>query len=503
MGDVSISLWAKVTGGAGTTRSIICSRYNDDSSSAAGYGWELEASSSDKFTFKTGTHPYYTGYTGNYPTAVGTTTIVLNQWYHVAGVKPNGQSKIYVNGVLEGTSSTSTGQNYHYQTQAPTPMRIGAGTTWTTPGAWLPGEVDEILYFDSELSSPVITAIYNSGVPTDQSSGTSPVNDCIYVTDIADFKFKSVPPLGINPVGYWRFNDGSGSTLSDEQGSRWRTEYPGTINGATWTSGGGVTAATGDHALSFNGSSDYVDCGNPPWYTGLYYDSYNVYWYPEFTWSAWVYLNNNSDQIFIMHGSGANGNGAYMNLYQDKLTISVGQNGGGTFQAWAGVGDLGTGAWHHIVAVGQYNLKMKVYIDGVDKTDASVSDLVTRVYTPTTNNFCLGGYSGSSQWLNGKMDEVAVFPHVLSSAQIVQLYNGGTPVNTYKTIDLSLTKGSVLKGIGVGPSVDSEVPIEDVHRDLRAGAFSDMGSDEAMFSLGFEPLPPFTSTIGVFKSIFP
>jgi len=204
-----------------------------------------------------------------------------------------------------------------------------------------------------------------------------------------------------------------------------------------------------------------------------------------------------------MHGSGANGNGAYMNLYQDKLTISVGQNGSGTFQAWAGVGDLGTGAWHHIAAVASFRAKMKVYIDGVDKTDAAVTDLVDHVYVPSTNNFCLGGYSGSSQWLNGKMDEVAVFPNVLSSAQIVQLYNGGTPLNVFKTIDLSLTKGSVLKGTGVGPSVDTEVPIEDVHRDLRAGASSDMGSDEAMFSLGFEPLPPFTSTIGIFKSIFP
>ena len=28
-------------------------------------------------------------------------------------------------------------------------------------------------------------------------------------------------------------------------------------------------------------------------------------------------------------------------------------------------------------------------------------------------------------------------------------------------------------------------------------------SDEATYSEGFEPLPPFTSTIGVFKSIFP
>jgi len=57
-------------------------------------------------------------------------------------------------------------------------------------------------------------------------------------------------PQGL--VGYWNFDQGSGTTASDSSGYN----NHGTIYGASWTSGkvGG--------ALSFDGLDDYVDCGN-------------------------------------------------------------------------------------------------------------------------------------------------------------------------------------------------------------------------------------------------
>ena len=70
-------------------------------------------------------------------------------------------------------------------------------------------------------------------------------------------------------VAAYGFNEGSGTTVTDASGHG----ITGNIVGATWTTGGRY-----GNALSFNGSSSYVDLGNPALLqiTG------------SMTWSAWV-----------------------------------------------------------------------------------------------------------------------------------------------------------------------------------------------------------------------
>ena len=64
---------------------------------------------------------------------------------------------------------------------------------WNTYAPHFGGLIDEVSVFNSELSASDITAIYNSGVPTDISS--------------------------LSPVGWWRMGDGteagSGTTVYD------------------------------------------------------------------------------------------------------------------------------------------------------------------------------------------------------------------------------------------------------------------------------------------------
>ncbi len=55
-------------------------------------------------------------------------------------------------------------------------------------------------------------------------------------------------------VAAYNFNEGSGTTVTDLSGHG----LTGILQGATWTTGGRY-----GNALSFNGSSSYVDLGNP------------------------------------------------------------------------------------------------------------------------------------------------------------------------------------------------------------------------------------------------
>jgi hypothetical protein len=59
---------------------------------------------------------------------------------------------------------------------------------------------------------------------------------------------------GAKLIGWWKLDDGSGTTAIDSAGG-----YNGTLTGDTaWVEG------ILDGALSFDGDGDYVDCGNDP-----------------------------------------------------------------------------------------------------------------------------------------------------------------------------------------------------------------------------------------------
>ena len=95
-------------------------------------------------------------------------------------------------------------------------------------------------------------------------------------------------PSGL--VAAYGFNEGSGTTTADASGNG----LTGTLNGAAWT-----TLGKFGNALSFNGSSNYVDLGNP---TPLKLTG-------SMTWSAWIYATANpaDDGQIIAKSGGTNG----------------------------------------------------------------------------------------------------------------------------------------------------------------------------------------------------
>jgi hypothetical protein len=125
----------------------------------------------------------------------------LNNWHHVCGVLDGSNSKLYFDGSLVGSGTlpalgSTSGSN----------PSIGS---YQRSNYYTGGLIDEVALFTSTLSASDVTAIYNSGVPTDLSS--------------------------YSPVGWWRMGDdesGTGTTITD-QGSG---ENDGTLtNGPTFS----------------------------------------------------------------------------------------------------------------------------------------------------------------------------------------------------------------------------------------------------------------------------
>jgi len=103
---------------------------------------------------------------------------------------------------------------------------------------------DKYVTFSNEIYT-VIFGQQNLSAWLMVESDAPPINASLAI----DFK-RGTYPYGL--VGYWRFDEGSGTTAYDSSGN----DNTGTlINGSSWVDG------KYGKALSFDGENDYVDCG--------------------------------------------------------------------------------------------------------------------------------------------------------------------------------------------------------------------------------------------------
>lgn len=107
-----------------------------------------------------------------------TDNAVLNStsWTHVTVTHNGIEPKIYIDGVaVSQTFTVTTDKTIWWNTFQPTRVRLGLFNISGYSSAisnWL-GTLDEFSLYQSELSQSEITAIYNSGLPTDLTSYNS------------------------------------------------------------------------------------------------------------------------------------------------------------------------------------------------------------------------------------------------------------------------------------------------------------------------------------------
>lgn len=108
----------------------------------------------------------------------------VNNWYHLVWTRTSGTEKIYINNVEKNSRSESGSVNI---------STIGAYIN--TAGFFFDGQMDEISFHSQGLSTSDVSAMYNSGLPTDLTGS-------------------------YNITNWWRMGDSaSGSTITDQVGS--------------------------------------------------------------------------------------------------------------------------------------------------------------------------------------------------------------------------------------------------------------------------------------------
>ena len=202
-----------------------------------------------------------------------------------------------------------------------------------------------------------------------------------------------------NLVGWWQFDEGSGSSASDSSGNG----NTGTlVNSPTWVAG------QINDALQFNGTSQYVSIPNS---TSLASPATN----DSISVSVWLKLssNNSSFREIVRKANGSTGWFLVVNT-SNKIAFSTSAASG---EYTGGYADSADNLWHLVTATFD-GTTINLYQDGVLQTSyagGAVSSDSDPIGIASLGN-------GSAQFLGAAIDDVRVYSRALSATDVAQLY---------------------------------------------------------------------------------
>ena len=301
-------------------------------------------------------------------------SVSLNTWTHVAGVWDGSTLKIYINGILQGTTTNVTGSSFVTLSNS-----FAVGFSYAgAPDEAFTGSIDEIRIWSTARTQTQI--------------------DSYKATELA------LPQTGL--LRYYKFNQGvaggtnsSVTSLTDSSGnSNNGTLTNFTLNGSTsnWIGNSPLTPAT---HLNFDGSNDFISCGTTNLPTGT----------SARTIEAWIKTSQTSGgQSIVNYGNQTIGNSRFGFLNVNGNLYFVGE--GNDYNTNTLIAD---GNWHHIAATYEAST-LKIYIDGV------LNATVTKVLNTNNNIFNIGASCNPSPGENfqGSIDEVRIWNYARTIGQI-------------------------------------------------------------------------------------
>jgi len=293
------------------------------------------------------------------PAVLGSKGLNSDIWYHVACSCDGQYLRVYVDGKIDGHRQYSGTIASGAQS-----LRIGK---------------DGIHYFAGSIGNVVI---HNQPV-------SSSVIRSIYVRE-------SLPGL----IGWWPLDDNASSTLVDDV-SGYNNDGAARRNTNLLQ-----FADLNRDGLIFNGSSDYIDCGNNSIFDAA--ESLSV--------SAWVKLDsaNKIQPIVQKREEGSGHPSFYFRIYVNNKMAFAFYNGSIWTGAVSGQTALSQGTWHHTVVTydGQ---SMRLYLDGqLDASRNQSSSIAT-----STHSLIIG--KDATHYFHGCMDEVLLFDRALTAGEVLSV----------------------------------------------------------------------------------
>ncbi len=320
-----------------------------------------------------------------------------NQWHHVVANVGLSGMELFVDGARIGARTdlnVSTTALRYYMGY----WRLGGDLTWTGNQRFT-GDIDEVAIYPAPLSRDAVSSHYLASGRT-AVGGTPPAD--AYGARVWD-QYPSV---------YWRLDDSTGTGATDVSGLNANGTYLGTVTkGST-----GALTGTANPAATFAGGRVYSQRS----YTGP--QVYSV--------EAWFQTTTTTGGKIIGFGNQpvTDSTSYDRQIYMDnqgRIWFGVNNGSARTLNSSA---SYNNGAWHHAVASLGSN-GMNLYVDGVrvgSRSDVTSGQYFQGYWRVGGDN--LNNWTGkpTSNYFNGTIDEVAVYPSVLAPTAVTQHYQLGT-----------------------------------------------------------------------------
>jgi hypothetical protein len=237
------------------------------------------------------------------------------------------------------------------------------------------------------------------------------------------------------PVGYWRFGEASGTTAVDSSGNGNNGGYSGTF------------ALGQPGALAFD-SNTSLRLGGPPAGAMSVPDSPSLDDGDSVTVETWVRLLGLPSASTVGANIVTKDSGTLVVRILPSGLLSLRKSGGNEI-AESTVALPVDGSFHHVVAV-KSGTDVRIYIDGVNVTGTVTNQTLTNSTAPLD----IAGDATNRDLLNGYLDELALYNHALTAAQVAADYNAGrngvcTPISGATSSTYVATSADVGSGLQV------------------------------------------------------
>ncbi|HEY0705963.1 MAG TPA: LamG-like jellyroll fold domain-containing protein [Polyangia bacterium] len=210
-------------------------------------------------------------------------------------------------------------------------------------------------------------------------------------------------------IGYWKFDDGRGSTVTDHSGNG---NHATVANDAVWTtdvpSGMGIDDAG---AMVFNGTNQYATIGTPA--------VLNIS--GQITMAAWVKFSaTDGFRNILTHGSGDSPDrDTFLRIADGNYRVGTWYSPTDTYASYTVGSDSGN--WVHLVGVND-GTTWRLYRNGVQvATQAGAAG----AYVATANWRIGAQGSSESRFFAGSIDDVRIYNRGLSANEVAALYAYG------------------------------------------------------------------------------
>jgi hypothetical protein len=218
--------------------------------------------------------------------------------------------------------------------------------------------------------------------------------------------------LADQPVSYWRLGERSGSAAVDLASG-----YTGSVRGLVTLGAGGALAGDSDTAMAFDGASGAITVG----------DTARLDITGDLALEAWAKPGALSgvERTVLFKGKTGPSPGR-----QYQLSLNVGNHWQGTVYVGktaytlAAPGTPTAGAWDYLALV-RSGGALTLYVNGAAVASTPIAG-AANTSSGGLSIACAGSGSAASSFFNGALDEVAVYNHALSAAQVLAHYTKGT-----------------------------------------------------------------------------